>query len=786
MADFTLSHWGVAAITRDAVGAPALVPWDEDPDPSSIGTHASAEVDAVRVRRPAIRRSFLQRGYRAGGEGRGREPFVEVPWDEALDIVAGEIDRVRRRHGNEAIFGGSYGWASAGRFHHAPGQLHRFLNTVGGYVRHTDTYSLGAGRVLMPYILASMDQIAQGMTSWDVMAEHTRLFVTFGGVPLKNAQISSGGAGRHRVRDGLHRMREAGTRFVNISPVRDDLDVGGPFEWIPIRPGTDTALMLAVCFVLEDEGLLDRPSLDRLTTGYDRFRPYLTGATDSVPKTPAWAEAITGVPAARIASLARELSTERSMLNCAWALQRATSGEQPFWALTTLAAMVGQIGLPGGGFGLGYGAMNAIGGDHLRISGPTLPQGTNPVEAFIPCARIADMLRNPGGRFRYRGEDRTYPDVRLVYWAGGNPFHHHQDLFAFRRAWTGPETIVVHEPYWTATARHADIVLPATTPLEREDIGYATREGLIVAMRPARAPLGLARDDFSIFAGLAERLGTGESFTEGRNTEDWLSHLYAEFRDRAAARGVALPEFDALRDAGLVELPHEPGGVTFLAGFRADPKADPLPTPSGRIELFSERIASFGDASCGGHARWQEPTEWRGEGSSGLLHLISDQPARRLHSQLDASAWSRAGKPGGREPVLLNIEDARQRGIAEGDTVRLFNARGACLATATLSDGIARGVAKLATGAWFDPAEDEAGLEKHGNPNVLTRDEGASALSQGCAAQTCLVDAERVGAEDAPAVTAFDLPRFAVRTPRLAGWDRDTRQPRPIPEDVLS
>ncbi|WGF87070.1 molybdopterin-dependent oxidoreductase [Marinivivus vitaminiproducens] len=764
MRHLTLSHWGVNEIERGDDGAPVLKPWSGDPDPSGIGTYDLADVDRLRIRRPVVRKGWLENGpVPGGGRGRGRETFVEIPWDHAQDLIAAEIGRVQREHGNSAIFGGSYGWSSAGRFHHAVGQLHRFLNTAGGYVASTDSYSLGAGRVIMPRVVAPIDTIVQAMTSWDVLERHTGLFVCFGGVPLKNTQISSGGAGRHRVRDALGRMNRSGVRFVNISPVRDDLETGGAFEWIPIRPNTDTALMLALAYVLDDEGLVDREAVARLAVGYDRFRPYLRGEDDGVPKTPAWAEAITGVPAGRIALLARDCARHRTMLNCAWALQRATGGEQPFWMTVTLAAMLGQIGLPGGGFGIGYGAMNAIGSARAHVTGPTLPQGTNPVDRSIPVARIADMLLKPGEAFRYDGRTQSYPDIRLVYWVGGNPFHHHQDLNRLRRAWARPETIVCHEQYWTPTARRADIVLPASTTLERDDIGYSTREGLLIAMRKAREPLAEARSDYEAFRGIAERMGLLQAYTEGRSEREWLVHLYETYRTRAAGRGVAVPGFERFWADGLVELPSQETGVVFLDAFRADPEGKPLATPSGRIEIVSERIESHGDGTCRGHPRWYEPLEWLGSPKAAAypLHLVSDQPARRLHSQLDHSSWSRGGKVHGREPAILNPADADARGIEDGDPIRLFNDRGACLATARLSDGVAPGVVKLSTGAWYDP--DETGLEKHGNPNVLTLDMGASALSQGCSAQTCLIEVERWRG-DLPRVTAFDLPDIEERS----------------------
>ena len=742
---YTAQHWGIYEVEHQANGKPRLVGMRNDPDPSAIGLHQLDDaVTRLRVSRPAIRRSWLEHGPGAATERRGRDDFVEVDWPQALSLVAAELQRVRSRHGNASIFGGSYGWSSAGRFHHAQSQVHRFLNTFGGYVRHVDTYSLGAGRVIMPHIVAHMDDLQASHTSWEVLAKHTQIFVAFGGVPLKNTQISSGGAGDHRVRQGLRAMAAAGARFINVSPVRDNLETGGEVEWIPIRPNTDTALMLALAYVLATEGLADKEFLGRYCVGYDRFQLYLLGETDGQAKTPDWAATITGVPADRIATLARELAANRSIVNVAWGLQRATHGEQPFWMVITLACMLGQIGLPGGGFGVGYGSMNAFGSAHPRFGGPVLPQGSTGVRDFIPVARISDMLLHPGECFTYNGETLTYPDIKLIYWAGGNPFHHHQDLNRMRQAWQVPDSIIVHEQYWTAAAKHADI-------------GHATLEGHLIAMEKVMEPHGEARDDYAIFTALAERLGIRDSYTEGLDERGWLERLYAETVPRAARAGIELPPFDMFWQAGLIDLSGWDRSRVLLEDFRRDPNKNRLTTPTGRIEIVSDTIAGFGIADCPGHPVWLEPPEWLGAQLAAQfpLHLISDQPQRRLHGQLDHSPHSVAGKIDGREPVFLNREDAAERGIVHGQVVKIFNDRGSCLAAAIPSADIARGVARLSTGAWFDPAEN--GPEKHGNPNVLTMDRAASGLSQGCAAQTCLVEVVAYK-EPLPRVTAHSLP----------------------------
>ena len=759
----TAAHWGVYEVEYDEQGqAKQLHPFSKDPDPSAIGLHMlSDEVARLRVRRPAIRKSWLEKGPGTRNELRGQEPFVEVPWDEALDLVAKELARVKAAYSNRAIFGGSYGWSSAGRFHHAQSQVHRFLNSIGGYVRHQDSYSLGAARVLMPHIVAPMDELMSMHTRWDVLARDCKLFVTFGGVPLKNAQINAGGATLHHVKGGLRSMRESGVRFVNVTPTAEDLDTGGAVEWLAIRPNTDAALMLALCHTLLTENLHDRAFLDRYTVGFDKLAPYLAD------KTPAWAEKITGIAAERIANLAREMAASRTTVSIGWSLQRSHHGEQPFWGLVTLASMLGQIGLPGGGFGVGYGPVNLMGSPHPRYFGPTLPQGTNAVPDFIPVARFTDMLLHPGERFDYNGQQRTYPDIKLVYWAGGNPFHHHQDLNRLRQAWRKPDSVIFHEQFWTPAAKMADIVLPATTTLERDDIGYGSREPYVIAMKKAREPIGEARDDYAIFNALAERLGAGAEHSDGRkSTQEWLAHLYEEARVKSAKAGVTLPAYEEFWEAGIAEAKGENREPVMLAAFRADPEANKLKTPSGRIEIYSEKIASFGYDDCPGHVTWLEPAEWLGSpvAKHYPLHMLSDQPADKLHSQLDHSPHSKATKIKGRQPVTMHPSDAAARGIADGDMLRVFNDRGACLAAARLSDRIRPGVVRLSTGAWFDPAETGSNrpLEKHGNPNALTLDIGASKLSQGCIAQTCLVEIERFDGP-VPAVTAHQLPTLEKR-----------------------
>jgi biotin/methionine sulfoxide reductase len=759
------SHWGVF-VPEVAEGKLVTVrSFAKDSDPSPL-LHSIPDAVAhrSRVMRPAVREGWLKNGPGSARERRGSDRYVEVSWDRALDLVTDELKRVISECGNEAIFAGSYGWASAGRFHHAQSQLKRFLTRIGGFTSSRDSYSNAAGSVLARRIVGTSQLVDGPGTSWQSIIEHTKLVVMFGGIPLRNTQIRPGGPGEHTTRDYLARSKAAGVRFCNISPIRDDAVEFLNAEWLAPRPQSDTAIILGIAHTLIVEELYNAEFLARYSVGFDRLRDYVLGLNDGVPKSADWAARLSEISAEAIRRLARDMAHSRTFVIMNWSLQRSDHGEQPFWAAIALAAMLGQIGLPGGGIAFGYGSMEGLGHYDQSIPLPTFPVGNNPTRAFIPVARISDLLLNPGKAFQYDGKDLVYPDIRLVYWSGGNPFHHHQDLNRLVRAWQRPETIVVHEPWWTATARRADIVLPATTTLERDDIGASAKDRYLTAMKRAIAPVGAARDDYSTFSELADRFGVVEEFTEGRSSGQWLKHLYNEAKSNAAKRNQdwpRWPDFEDFWERGYFELPAAPRPFVMFDEFRNDPIVNPLATPSGRIEIFSERIASFKYDDCHGHPAWFEPAEWLGseKASDYPIHLLTTQPETRLHGQMDMGCVSLQSKIMEREPIRISTHDAAMRNIQTGDIVRVFNDRGALLAGAIVTDQIRPGVVQLATGAWFDPVEpgSPGSLDKHGNANVLTMDRGTSRLAQGSSAQTTLVQIEKFVGE-LPSITAFEPP----------------------------
>ena len=309
-----------------------------------------------------------------------------------MRLTSDELARVYAG-GAEHVFAGSYGWASAGRFHHAQSQVHRFLNVLGGYVRSVNSYSAGAAEVILPHVIGQKDDVGRYGVRWPDVVDQAELVVSFGGMPMKNWQVDAGGMARHRVRGYVDAARRNGVRFVLFSPIRDDLPADVDAEWHPTRPGTDTAVMLALAHVLLAENRIDRALVGTLAAGLERFEAHVLGEVDGRPKSTRMGRR--ALPASRLRPFVTwpgRMAGRRTLVNVSQSIQRAERGEQPVWMAVALAAILGEIGLPGRGFSFGLGSMGTMGTERVQIPLPTFPQGTNRVAAFIPVARVSDML----------------------------------------------------------------------------------------------------------------------------------------------------------------------------------------------------------------------------------------------------------------------------------------------------------------------------------------------------------------------------------------------------------
>ncbi len=676
---------------------------------------------------------------RVGPRGEGR--FERISWDAALDRFASELKRVRSAHGNASLFV-PYGTGSYSQTNGRQAAV-RLLNLFGGSLGHYNNYSWAA--------MARATETVYGTT---VTGNQRQDWV--------NAKfILMWGWNPSETRDGtnteyhLRRAREAGARIVCVDPLMTRSAVALADEWVPIRPGTDAAMLSAMAYVLVTERLFDAAFVSAHCVGFDAsqmppgargaesYQDYLLGARDKTPKTPAWAEAITGVPRDTIARLAREYGTRRpGVLYQGYGVQRRAHGEQAVRAACVLAALAGNVGIPGGWAG-GLALPAPDGGPLWNV----FPTGTNPVKAAIPTFLWTEAVvrgRELGPAEGLRGAARLDTGIKLIYAVASNALiNQHANVnrtAAILRDERLVEFLVVQDNFLTPSARFADLVLPACTQLETWGVEDGWKYGEeVLLMPPVEKPPGEARSDYRICADLAARLGFGDAYTEGRDERAWVAWALDRLRE---ARYPGLPALEAF-EQGNTGVHAEPvtRPVVAFSDFRKDPAAAPLPTASGRIEIFSAALHALGrPADIPAIPKYLE--EWESpfgpEAKKHPLQVIGIHTLARVHSTMAGVDWLEEAFP---QRLSINPVDADSRGIANGDEVRVFNDRGETRLRCRVTARILPGVVAIPQGAWWAPGPD--GIDRGGCVNVLTS-ERWTPLAFGNAQHTVMAQVAKV------------------------------------------
>ncbi|GAA9078848.1 molybdopterin guanine dinucleotide-containing S/N-oxide reductase [Helicobacter pylori] len=555
-----------------------IIPQKSDYNPTMM---LKAMVDRVysdsRVKYPCVHKSFLE-NKKNHKELRGREEFVRVSWDVALDLAAKKLKEIPK----ENIYNASYGgWGHAGSLHRCHHLAWRFFNTtLGGAIGADGEYGNGAAARINPMIVGDMEVYSQ-QTTHEEMIKNCKVYVMWGADLFKCNRIDY--FVPNHVNDGYYpKYKRAGIKFISIDPIYTETAQAFNAEWIPIRPNTDVALMLGMMHYLYTNNQYDKAFIAKYTDGFDKFLPYLLGESDNAPKTLEWASQITGVSAEKIKELAD-------------------------WALIVLASMIGQVGLSGGGFGFSmhYGE-NAQASSGARIV-PMISQGHNSVKSAIPASRISEAILNPDKEIDFMGKKLKLPKIKMIYNCGADLLGHEADTNELIRALRTLDCVIVHEPWWTPTAKFADIVFASTSTMERDDItfGGSYSKNVVYAMRKVIEPVYESKDDYEIFRQLALRIGgneTEQKFTESKSYMEWIKGLYEK------SDGSTLKSFDQFWRDGFVEFEIPENARKFVrhAKFRQDPINNKLDTESGKIQIFSQKCADFKRADFKGHPTWFE------------------------------------------------------------------------------------------------------------------------------------------------------------------------------------
>lgn len=682
-------------------------------------------VDAPQLRACIRGRAYRHRQYhpdrllhplkRVGRRGEGK--FQQVSWDEALDTVASQLLRVKKVYGNSALFvpygTGSYSQTNGRQV------AQRLMNLFGGSLGHFNTYSW-----------ACMARATETVYGTGVTGNQRQDW-------LNSKYILMWGWNPSEMRDGtnteffLRKAREQGARIVCIDPRMTLSAVALADEWVPIRPGTDAAMMSAMAHVIITAGLHDAAFVASHCVGFDQsqmpaeakgaetYKDYILGTRDKTPKTPKWAEAITGVPRETIERLAREYATRKpGVLYQGYGMQRRAYGEQVVRAGCVLAALTGNVGVPGGWAG-GMALQAPDGGPLWNV----FPTGANPVKASIPTFLWTEAVvsgKELGPEHGVRGVPRLDTSIKLIYAVASNALiNQHANINRTAKLLQDErlvECVIVQDNFLTPSARFADIVLPACTQLETWGVEDGWKYGDEVLLMPkAVEPAGESRSDYQICADIAGRLNLREAFTQGRSERDWVDVALSSYR-KSYPGLPSLREFEA-SNAGVHKVAVTKPAIAF-EGFRRDPGRFPLSTPSGKIEIFSSALHALGNASEIPAVpkyiqEWESP--FGAEARKYPLQVVGHHTLARVHSTMNGVDWLEEAFP---HRMFVNPVDAAARSLANGDEVRVFNGRGELTIRCRVTKRIMPSVVAIPQGAWWVPTD--TGLDRGGSVNVLT------------------------------------------------------------------
>ncbi len=694
---------------------------------------ASDDGEEPQLRACLKGRAYRQRVYapdrllyplkRTGKRGSGQ--FARISWDEALETLARELIRVRDAYGPEAIFLKSSAGDTVSL--HGATPFTKVLSLIGGFSKHWGFNSFEQGIFAE---LATFGTLYDRNGRDDLL--NSRLIILWACDPAITVHDTN-------TTWYLTQAREKGIKIIVIDPRYTDTAATYADQWVPIIPGTDTALMIAMAYVMISEQLQDQDFLAAYTVGFDKFRDYVLGTEDGVPKTPAWAEAITSVPAATIVELARDYArTKPAALITGIAAGRTAYGEQYHRAAMTLAAMTGNIGIPGGN--AAGRSWTALGMYPFLKKGALLPGLENPAENgypvfknFLPARkqyqRGVGMM--PGGRVAdalCKGKAGGYPaDYKLLLIVNANYPNQSPDINKSVQALKKMEFVCAVEQFMTPAAQWADLVLPSCTFLERNDFTVGEGVPFFGVQNQAITPQGETRSHLEMAVGLAAKLGL--TLFDDMTEEGILREMIAK---------TVIPDYDAFLETGLHRVPLAEPYVAFRKEIE-DPVNHPFPTPSGKIEIYSQQLAEMEDPGLPPVPKYVEAWEGRNDPLAAQypLQLVTVQCRRRAHTQNETLPWLRELQ---KQELQISPADAFSRGIKDGDPVKVFNGRGAIALPARITQRIMPGVVAIPAGAWYDP--DAEGVDRGGNPNVLLK--STASPGGGFITNTCLVQVERM------------------------------------------